>query len=103
MSRSAVAPGARVHAGQVIGYVGSTGVSTGPHLHYELYRGGAPVNPMTVSFTVTNQVDPAELAAYKARLAQLKTVKAGAAMTSLAPRQAATGPAPRREIDRLGG
>ena len=101
MSRIAVTPGTRVHAGQVIGYVGSTGVSTGPHLHYELYKGGAPVNPMSVSFTVTNQVDPAELAAYKARLAQLKTVKAGAAMSSLAPRQAASGPAQRREIDRL--
>lgn len=103
MSRIAVSPGTRVHAGQVIGYVGSTGLSTGPHLHYELYKGGAPVNPMSVSFTVTNQVDPAELAAYKARLAQLKTVKAGAAMSSLAPRQAATGPTARREIDRLGG
>ena len=103
MSRIAVTPGSHVRAGQIIGYVGSTGLSTGPHLHYELYRGGVPVNPMTVSFTVTNQVDPAELAAYKARLAQLQTVKAGAAMTSLAPRQAATGPGPRREIDRLGG
>ena len=72
-------------------------------MHYELYRGGVPVNPMTVSFTVTNQVDPAELAAYKTRLAQLQTVKAGSAMTSLAPRQASTGPGPRREIDRLGG
>ncbi len=103
MSRIAVTPGSRVRAGQVIGYVGSTGLSTGPHLHYELYRGGVPVNPMTVSFTVTNQVDPAELAAYKARLAQVKQVKAGAAMTSLAPRQAAVGQTPRREIDRIKG
>ncbi len=103
MSRIAVSPGSHVRAGQVIGYVGSTGLSTGPHLHYELYRSGAPVNPMTVSFTATSQVDPHELAAYKARLAQVKAVKPGAAAASLAPRQAATGPTGRREIDRLGG
>jgi murein DD-endopeptidase MepM/ murein hydrolase activator NlpD len=102
MSRIAVAPGTRVRAGQVIGYVGSTGLSTGPHLHYELYRSGTPVNPLSVRFTVNNQVDAAELASFKARLAALKQVAPGGAMASLAPRQAAIGPAPQREIDRLG-
>jgi murein DD-endopeptidase MepM/ murein hydrolase activator NlpD len=103
MSRIAVASGTHVRAGQVIGYVGSTGLSTGPHLHYELYRNGAPVNPLSVRFTVSNQVDPAELKAYKARMAELKAVTAGAAMTSLAPRQAGSiAGGPQREIDRLG-
>lgn len=79
MSRIAVSPGSRVRAGQVIGYVGSTGLSTGPHLHYELYRNGAKVNPMAVRFTVSNQVDAKELAAFKARMAALKAVVPGAA------------------------
>ncbi|MEY4237429.1 MAG: hypothetical protein RL339_30 [Pseudomonadota bacterium] len=84
MSRIAVSPGSRVRAGQVIGYVGSTGLSTGPHLHYELYRNGAKVNPMSVRFTVSNQVDAKELAAFRARMAALKAVVPGAALGPVA-------------------
>lgn len=44
-SKLLVKPGQRVKAGQVIAYVGSTGHSTGPHLHYELRRYGVAVDP----------------------------------------------------------
>lgn len=39
--------GARVKQGQIVGYVGSTGLSTGPHLHYEMHKFGALINPFT--------------------------------------------------------
>nr|WP_246465575.1 M23 family metallopeptidase [Novosphingobium jiangmenense] len=77
MSRIAVAPGMSVRRGQVIGYVGSTGLSTGPHLHYEMYRGGQTVNPMSMTSIVQRAtVDPAQLAAFRSKLAQITAIPA---------------------------
>lgn len=52
MSRIAVAEGQRVRKGDIIGYVGSTGRSTGSHLHYEVRIGGEAVNPIPYMQTV---------------------------------------------------
>lgn len=46
MSKIIVKPGQKVKRGQIIGYVGSTGISTGPHLHYEVWKSEARVNPV---------------------------------------------------------
>lgn len=46
LQRSAVQPGQWIKRGSVLGYVGNTGRTTGPHLHYEVRLNGVPVNPM---------------------------------------------------------
>jgi len=57
MSRIAVKPGQKISRGDIIGYVGNTGSSTGPHLHYEVHKNGSPVNPINFYF---NDLSPDE-------------------------------------------
>ncbi len=102
MSRMAVSRGQNVRRGQVIGYVGSTGLSTGPHLHYEMYRGGRSVNPASVEFVTRAQLDGDELRRFRETLARLKTVESGAALEDLEQtEQEQAASLPVREIDRI--
>ena len=74
MSRTVAEPGSFVRAGQLIGYVGSSGLSTGPHLHYEVHRNGTPVNPLGVKFASSALLQGPELERFKAHLAKLMAI-----------------------------
>ena len=67
MSRIAAQPGEAVRQGQVIGYVGASGLATGPHLHYEVHKDGRLVNPLSVNM-VQSPIQGEEAHAFNARL-----------------------------------
>jgi murein DD-endopeptidase MepM/ murein hydrolase activator NlpD len=60
-----IAEGARVTQGQVVGYLGQTGLATGPHLHYEVIINGNFVDPMAIKLARTREFDGKMLSAFK--------------------------------------
>ena len=92
MSRFAkgIRAGARVQQGQVIGYVGTTGRSTGPHLHYEVLRNDAQINPLSVKQPPNTQLAGADLERFRAEIDRIDQLRAELAhgSTQLASRVA---------------
>ena len=66
--------GQRVSQGQVVAYVGSTGASTGPHLHYELWRNGQRINPSGIRMDESTVLAGNDLAAFRAEKARIDRI-----------------------------
>lgn len=67
---SGIRSGTIVRQGQVIGYVGSTGLATGPHLDFRLMKGGQFINPLKVNFINADPVNPKDIGAFRHLVAQ---------------------------------
>ncbi len=62
---------ARIRQGQVIGFVGSTGMSTGPHLHFELHQAGKPVDPLAIARSPRTRLAGSELRRFRQAMAEI--------------------------------
>jgi len=77
MSKRAVRTGQHVDQGQIIGYVGMTGLATGPHVCYRFWKNGKQVNPLNQKFPAANPVPPGDLADFHAMVQEQQMTLAG--------------------------
>ncbi len=86
LSRILLRKGARVTQGEVVGKVGSTGLSTGPHCHYELKQNGRYIDPMTAKLPVVEPLPDAERPAFEVERARwMPWIEAGGPPASATP------------------
>ena len=71
-----IRPGAHVHQGQVVAFVGATGLATGPHLHYEIWRNGQRVNPIGVKAPQGSALAGTELTRFQGEKARIDSLLA---------------------------
>jgi murein DD-endopeptidase MepM/ murein hydrolase activator NlpD len=86
MSRFAVRPGQQVAQGQVIGYVGSTGLSTGPHLHYEVWLRGRPTNPVSLKFIGGSQLSGRNLQEFYSMMNRMRALPVTGSVAASTPK-----------------
>lgn len=91
---SGMRPGVRVRQGQVIGYVGSTGLATGPHLHFAMYSHGKYVDPMKTALPRTMPLTGSSLASFKSQLSRVDKMYAANGMGPFGAPKVATAAAP---------
>jgi murein DD-endopeptidase MepM/ murein hydrolase activator NlpD len=89
--------GMKVRQGQVIAFVGTSGISTGPHLHYEVMVHDDQVNPLGVKLPTGRNLEGKELAAFRARKAEVDALVAALPLQPAIVAQRG-GPSPARTL-----